>query len=68
MWMIENPDRGVCVPDDLPHDYILGLPNRTWAGAFPRPSDWTPLRIRGTFSGYDGPSLDLDDPWQFRIS
>ena len=24
MWMVENPDRGVCVPDDLPHEYILG--------------------------------------------
>ena len=23
MWMIENPTEGVCVPDDLPHDYIL---------------------------------------------
>ena len=22
-WMIENPDRGVCVPDDLPHEFIL---------------------------------------------
>ena len=21
--MIENPRRGVCVPDDLPHDYVL---------------------------------------------
>ncbi len=25
MWMIENPTEGVCVPDDLPHDYVLGI-------------------------------------------
>ena len=23
MWMIENPAKGVCVPDDLPHEYVL---------------------------------------------
>ena len=22
-WMIENPCRGVCTPEDLPHEYIL---------------------------------------------
>ena len=25
MWMVENPNRGVCVPDDLPHEYVLGI-------------------------------------------
>src|SRR5262249_40024757 len=25
MWMLENPRRGVCVPDDLPHDYVLDV-------------------------------------------
>ena len=25
MWMVENPDRGVCVPDDLPHEYMLNI-------------------------------------------
>jgi homospermidine synthase len=25
VWMIENPNKGFCVPDDLPHDYILDL-------------------------------------------
>ncbi len=25
MWMIENPERGVQVPDDLPHDYVLKI-------------------------------------------
>ena len=25
-WMIENPRRGVCVPDDLPHDVLDYVP------------------------------------------
>src|SRR5690606_36469121 len=25
MWMIENPARGVQVPDDLPHEYVLRI-------------------------------------------
>ena len=33
MWMIENPRRGVCVPDDLPHDYILDI-TKPYLGKF----------------------------------
>ena len=33
MWMLENPRRGVCVPDDLPHDYILGI-SKPYLGKF----------------------------------
>ncbi len=25
MWMIEHPAMGLCIPEDLPHDYILGI-------------------------------------------
>ena len=44
MWMIENPRRGVCVPDDLPHDYILDI-SKPYLGTFVSvASDWTPLK------------------------
>ena len=33
MWMLENPARGVCVPDDLPHDYVLDVA-RPYLGKF----------------------------------
>ncbi len=66
-WMIENPARGVLVPDDLPHDYILKL-SRPYLGRFiSKPSDWTPLKhLQNAFAGYNRPSVDADDPWQFK--
>ncbi|MBE3100015.1 MAG: homospermidine synthase, partial [Planctomycetes bacterium] len=44
MWMIENPRRGVCAPDDLPHDYILGIAKPYLGKFISTPSDWTPLK------------------------
>jgi len=42
-WMIKNPKKGVCVPDDLPHNEILEQ-CYPWLGPFvSRPVDWTPL-------------------------
>jgi homospermidine synthase len=67
MWMMENPERGVCVPDDLPHDYILGI-SKPYLGRFiSKSSDWTPLEGRvQAFKGFNRPDLDTRDPWQFQ--
>ncbi|MEY4005398.1 MAG: Homospermidine synthase [Verrucomicrobiota bacterium] len=67
MWMIENPERGVVVPDDMPHEYILGV-SRPYLGRFiSKSSDWTPLKGRDqTFVRHNKPDLDLRDPWQFK--
>ena len=67
MWMIENPDRGLRVPDELPHDYILRIAE-PWLGRnLSLPSDWTPLRhLNPRFGGYSAPDLDPSDPWQFQ--
>jgi homospermidine synthase len=67
MWMLENPDRGLCVPDDLPHDYVLGI-SKPYLGKFISiPSDWTPLKhYANFFRGYNRPQLDPEDPWQFK--
>ena len=67
MWMIENPAMGVCVPDDLPHDYVLRI-SRPYLGNFiSKPSDWTPLKNRKSFfRGYSKPDIDWKDPWQFK--
>lgn len=67
MWMIENPLEGVCIPDDLPHDYILDI-SKPYLGKFiSTSSDWTPLRdYENHFKGYNKPNLDLKDPWQFK--
>jgi homospermidine synthase len=67
LWMLDNPRRGVCVPDDLPHDFVLGV-SKPYLGAFiSTPSDWTPLKhYTNFFRGYNQPQLDTADPWQFK--
>ncbi|MCE2862238.1 MAG: Homospermidine synthase [Verrucomicrobiota bacterium] len=67
MWMIENPARGVVVPDDMPHEYVLGV-SRPYLGRFiSKSSDWTPLKGRDqTFARHNKPDLDPRDPWQFK--
>ena len=66
-WMVENPHRGVCVPDDLPHEYILGLARPYLGQSLSIPSDWTPLKnYLNNFHGYNQPNVDFDDPWQFK--
>ncbi|MBI5244214.1 MAG: homospermidine synthase [Elusimicrobia bacterium] len=67
MWMMENPARGVLVPDDLPHEYILKA-SKPYLGKFiSKPSDWTPLKhYSNAFKGYNNPAIDAGDPWQFK--
>ena len=67
MWMLENPRRGVCVPDDLPHDYVLGI-SKPYLGTFVSvASDWNPLKnYSNAFEGYNHPKVDPIDPWQFK--
>jgi homospermidine synthase len=67
LWMIENPALGICVPDDLPHDYVLDV-SKPYLGKFISvPSDWTPLqRVVNVFEGYAEPAIDPTDPWQFK--
>jgi homospermidine synthase len=67
MWMIENPDRGVCVPDDLPHHYVLKVSKPYLGKMISKPTDWTPLKhYTNTFPGHNNPQIDPDDPWQFK--
>jgi len=67
MWMIENPEEGVVVPDDLPHDYVLDIAKPYLGKYISQSSDWTPLRdYHNEFKGYNKPDLDAKDPWQFK--
>ena len=67
MWMIEHPEEGVTLPDDLPHEYVLGIA-KPYLGTFISvQSDWSPLKhYENTFEGYNSPSIDREDPWQFK--
>ena len=67
MWILENPRRGLCLPDDLPHDYVLNV-SKLYLGKFISiSSDWNPLKhYSNIFHGYNQPQLDMSDPWQFK--
>jgi homospermidine synthase len=67
MWMMENPDRGVLVPDDLPHEFVLKVAKPYLGRWISKASDWTPLKnYRNVFHGFNKPDLDVRDPWQFK--
>ena len=67
LWMIQNPDRGVTVPDDLPHEFVLKVAKPYLGKWLSLPSDWTPLKhYTNAFKGYNNPAIDWDDPWQFK--
>lgn len=66
-WMVENPAKGVCLPDDLPHEYILKIAEPYLGKLVSVQSSWTPLKNRKIFF-MENPQCkaDEDDPWQFR--
>ena len=67
LWMIDNPSLGICVPDDLPHDFILDIAKPYLGKFISTPSDWTPLQhYTNVFDPYVKAAIDLADPWQFK--
>jgi homospermidine synthase len=67
-WMIEYPNEGVCVPDDLPWRDVLEVATPYLGTMFSGATDWDPLTTRNDlFAGFanDPDGLDRSDPWQF---
>ena len=67
-WMIEHPEEGVRVPDDLPWDAVLGVANRYLGTLHSGPADWDPVSSRRDLFanfGDEADHVDHDDPWQF---
>jgi homospermidine synthase len=66
-YMIENPNKGVVVPDDIPHEFVLNIAKPYLGKWISTPSDWTPLKhYHNAFDDFNKPSMDLSDPWQFK--
>ena len=67
-WMIEHPEEGVCVPDDLPWEAVLKVARPYLGTMFSGPSEWDPVSSRrdlfAEFSD-EGSEVDHTDPWQF---
>ncbi len=67
LWMMENPEEGLCVPEDLPHEYVLKVAEPWLGRLYSGPSDWTPLKhYTNRFEGHNAPYVDRKDPWQFK--
>ncbi len=67
-WMIEHPNEGVCVPDDLPWREVLDVAVPYLGTMHSAPAEWDPLTTRNdVFSGFadETDGLDHTDPWQF---
>ncbi len=66
LWMIRNPEMGVCVPDDLPHDEILRDARPYLGPVISRPVDWSPLDNWANAHGNGGMRKPpKSDEWQF---
>ena len=67
MWMIGNPKKGFCVPDDLPHEYILKIA-KPYLGRFvSEASDWTPFKnYKMFFKENPNSHLDKKNMWAFK--
>jgi homospermidine synthase len=65
MWMIENPNEGVLVPDQLPWKYVLNIAKDYLGEMRSVAVDWDPLKTRNDlYKGLNGRNYD-SDPWQF---
>jgi homospermidine synthase len=66
VWMIKNPQRGLNIPDHLPHREILNLAKPYLGKLQSFDVDWTPLKNREQhFVGYSERVIKPEDVWQF---
>ena len=65
LWMFENPKKGICLPDDLPHDFVLNISKPYLGNFISTPSDWTPLKNRKPYFKENPASKPAADTWQY---
>ncbi len=66
MWMIENPKKGFCLPDDLPYKYVLDIAKPYLGKLVSRASEWTPLsNCQVFFKENRAAELDKKNIWCF---
>ena len=67
IYMIENPKKGFCLPDDLPYECVLDIAKPYLGEFISAPSDWTPLKNRNVYFKENPENIyDYDDVWQFK--
>jgi len=66
IWMIKNPKRGFCMPDDIDHEAILEVSMPYIEPFISEAVDWTPLKNLNTkFTKFDINKPKEEDVWQF---
>jgi len=66
-WMILHPREGFCTPEDLPHEFVLGISKPYLGEWISQAYDWTPLlNYKNHFKCYNAPQIDESDVWQFK--
>ncbi len=70
LWMIQHPQEGVKLPDDLPHEEILAIAKPYLGPMVSIPADWDPTQNRqdiSLFSKFNSQvrTLKPEDKWQF---
>ncbi len=65
-WIVKNPDKGLCVPDDLDHSEVLAVAN-PYLGKVPSvQTDWTPRSAAyEPFANFRPATGNDDQPWAF---
>jgi len=67
MWMLDNPNKGVMLPDDLPHDRILEVAKPYIGKLVSKASSWTPAtNHRVFFKENKDDYLDKKNLWSFQ--
>ncbi|MBU6347807.1 MAG: hypothetical protein KGQ38_04265, partial [Actinomycetales bacterium] len=65
-WMVQNPNEGLCVPDDLPWREVLEVASEFLGEQISIQADWNPTKNRvDVFEGWSDHKYDETDPWQF---
>ena len=66
IWMMKNPKRGFCLPDDIDHEAILDISVPFIKPFVSQPVDWTPLKnFNEKFTKFDVTKPKEKDVWQF---
>lgn len=67
MWMIGNPKKSICIPDDLPHKFVLNIAEPYLGKLVSEASDWTPLsNYQVFFKENKAAQLDVKNIWCFQ--
>lgn len=64
LWAIENPKKGLCLPEDLPYDQVLRTAQPFLGRIVSGAAGWTPLRNYCAIFA-ESPAPVFEDPWQF---